>query len=86
MTPVEGPELPQVRPTSTLIPTLTAVVESPTETPEPADPTRTPKPTSTPIATPPPADPETINMMIIFGVIAVIVIIIGVWINRQRTF
>lgn len=86
MTPVEGPELPPVKPTSTLIPTLTAVVNPPTETPEPLDPTRTPKPTSTPIATPPPADPETINMMIIFGVIAVIVIIIGVWINRQRTF
>jgi hypothetical protein len=86
MTPVEGPTQTQIKPTSTLIPTITAPVEPPTETPEPPDPTRTPKPTSTPIATPPPADPETINMMIIFGVIAVIVIIIGVWINRQRTF
>lgn len=86
MTPVEGPAQTQVKSTST--PTLESIasVEPPTDTPEPSDPTRTPKPTSTPIATPPPADPGTINMMIIFGVIAVIIIIIGVWINRQRTF
>jgi hypothetical protein len=86
MTPVEGPTQTQVKPTSTPTLEIVATIAPPTDTPEPSNPTRTPKPTSTPIATPPPADPGTINMMIIFGVIAVIVIIIGVWINRQRTF
>jgi len=48
--------------------------------------TATPKPTGTPIPTPPPANPAENNMMIFFVAIAVLVIIIGVWINRQRTW
>jgi hypothetical protein len=48
--------------------------------------TPTPKPTGTPIPTPPPANPTENNMMIFFVVIAVLVVIVGVWINRQRTW
>ena len=48
--------------------------------------TPTPKPTGTPIPTPPPANPAENNMMIFFVVIAVLVVIAGVWINRQRTW
>lgn len=48
--------------------------------------TPTPKPTGTPIPTPPPANPAENNMMIFFVVIAVLVVIVGVWINRQRTW
>jgi hypothetical protein len=65
------------------------VTPSPTAAPqtsEPVEPTRTPKPTATPVPTPPPSDPGKIRLMIGFGILAVIVIIFGVWINRQRTF
>ena len=48
-------------------------------------PTRTPRPTSTPVPIPPPQDPGKMNTMIFFGVVAVIVVIVGVWINREKT-
>jgi hypothetical protein len=45
--------------------------------------TRTPRPTSTPVPIPPPPEPGNIYLMIFFGVVAVLVILIGVWINRE---
>lgn len=48
------------------------------------NPTRTPRPTSTPVPIPPPTDYAMNNMMIVFGMVAVIVVIIGVWINREK--
>ena len=56
-----------------------------TQPQETIEPTRTPKPTATPIPTPPPSDPGGIRLIISFGILAVIVVIFGVWINRQRT-
>ena len=44
-----------------------------------------PRPTSTPIPIPPPPDPGSINLMVFFGVIVVLIILFGVWINRQRS-
>lgn len=48
-------------------------------------PTRTPRPTSTPVPIPPPAEPLSLSLMILFGVLAVIVVLIGIWINRKKT-
>ena len=55
-----------------------------TPTAKKVKPTRTPKPTITPPAIPPPQDDSQTNLMILFGVLTVIIIIIGVWINRGR--
>lgn len=60
--------------------------EEQVEPPAPVTPTRTRKPTATPVPIPPPSDPAKARMMIGFGVLAVLVIIIGVWINRHNTF
>jgi hypothetical protein len=46
-------------------------------------PTRTPRPTSTPVPIPPAADPNATSLMILFGLITVIVVIVGVWLNRS---
>jgi hypothetical protein len=46
---------------------------------------RTPRPTSTPIPIPPPPDPGSVNLMVFFGLIVVLIILFGVWINRQRS-
>ncbi len=46
-------------------------------------PTRTPRPTSTPVPIPPAADPNATSLMILFGLIAVMVVIVGVWLNRS---
>ena len=71
----EQGELAQV---SEATPTL-----QPEEKPTPT-PTRTPKPTSTPIPTPPPYDPGRTNLMIGFSLLVVMVILMGLWVNRQR--
>jgi len=42
------------------------------------------KPTPAPIAIPPPANPNWVNIMIGVALISVIIIIVGVWINRDR--
>jgi hypothetical protein len=47
-------------------------------------PTRTPRPTTTPMPIPPSANPNATTLMIIFGLIAVIVVIVGVWLNRSE--
>ncbi len=54
-----------------------------TEVPQGKPPTRTPRPTGTPVPTPPPSDPGTTNLMVFFGVLSVVVVIVGVWLNRQ---
>jgi cyanophycinase len=64
------------RPTST--PTVTT---TPTESPTP---TKRVKPTSTPIFIPPPSDPITRNMMVLLGVSIVLVVVLGILINRSR--
>jgi hypothetical protein len=47
-------------------------------------PTRTPRPTATPVIVPPPADPTSSNLMIILAGLIVLVILLGLWINRRR--
>jgi hypothetical protein len=53
--------------------------------PSPDQQARTPRPTSTPVPIPPPPDPGSINLMLFFGVVVVLIILFGVWINRQRS-
>ena len=53
------------------------------ETPEP---TRAPRPTPTPLAVPPPPNPTTIQLLVIFGVLVVLVVIFGLLLNRNRVF
>lgn len=88
-TPVLIAAQPTLAPTATASPTPTL---EPSPTPEPTEepvapgkPTRTPRPTATPPVIPPSADPSRSNMMIVFGVLAVCVVLVGVWINRDRT-
>ena len=45
-------------------------------------PTDTPRPTRTPPPIPPQQDLTQTNLMILFVILAVVVIIVGVWINR----
>ena len=67
---------------------ISEVTPTPTLTPLPdkknAAPTRTPRPTTTPVPIPPPANPNATSLMILFGLIAVIVVIVGVWLNRSE--
>ena len=77
ITPSATP-LPTLTPRPTFTPTITS---TPTQSPVP---TKKVKPTSTPIVIPPPSDPLTRTTMIIFGVSIVLVIILGIWINRRR--
>jgi hypothetical protein len=64
--------------------------ETPTPTPtQPPDkknlaPTHTPRPTSTPMVIPPSTNPNTSTLMILVSLIAVIVVVVGVWINRPE--
>ena len=46
--------------------------------------TRTPRPTNTPPVVPPAADPVRSNWMIVLAVMAVLVVLLGVWINWRR--
>ncbi len=70
-------------PTPTATAPQTEILPEPTEEPSGKPPTRTPRPTGTPVATPPPSDPGTTNLMVFFGVLSVVVVIVGVWLNRQ---
>lgn len=58
---------------------------TPLVTPEPS-PTIKVKPTATPLAIPPPSNPTTRSLMVVFGVLIVVVVIVGIWINRERVF
>lgn len=49
-----------------------------------SSPTSTPRPTATPIPTPPPADPGTTNLMVTLSTIIIVIILVGVWLNRRR--
>jgi hypothetical protein len=77
ITPSATPQ-PTLTPRPTSTPTVTS---TPTESPTP---TKRVKPTSTPIIIPPPSDPVTRNMMLVFGVSIVLVVVLGILINRSR--
>ena len=65
----------QETPTPTITPS--PVTNSPT-------PTRKPRPTPTPITIPPSANPNVTTLMILVCLFAVIVVIVGVWLNRPE--
>jgi cyanophycinase-like exopeptidase len=77
-------------PTNTPIPTTTptlAPTPSPTSTPTLIPtPTKKVKLTPTPLIIPPPSNPGTRNIMVTFGVLIVMVIVIGILLNRRRIF
>lgn len=58
---------------------------TPQITPSPS-PTVRIKPTATPLVIPPPTNPSTRRLMVVFGVLIVVVVIVGIWINRERVF
>jgi hypothetical protein len=41
------------------------------------------RPTPTPLVIPPPADPDKSKLIILGGIVAAIIVLIGVWINRR---
>jgi hypothetical protein len=47
-------------------------------------PTKTPKRTPPPLIIPPPADPKILNIITFLGVLLVVIILFGVWINRKK--
>jgi hypothetical protein len=63
----------------TATPSVTPGQVTPTLTP-----TKTPRPTATPVFVPPPSDPDYLRLMIALSVIMVVVLMIGVWINREH--
>ena len=74
-----------LRPSSTPAPTSTATLPpSPTEIPKVKNPTHTPRPTGTPVLIPPPTDPGSMNWMIAFAVLVVIIILVGVWVSQRN--
>lgn len=69
--------------TPTRTPTLTAT-PVPTNTPRFRPPTRTPRPSPTTPVSPPPRDPATSNLMIFLSLMMVVIVLLGVLINRPR--
>lgn len=67
---------PEMAPSNTPTPSVTPGKSGP--------PTRTPRPTATPVTIPPPTDPNRVTMMVAFGFLTVIVVLVGVWINRKN--
>jgi len=53
--------------------------------PQQAQPTKI-RPTPTPLKIPPPADPRMSRLIIGFGIISVVIVIFGIWINRHKVF
>ena len=88
--PVTNPTPILLTPTITPIPTSTPTLApslTPTTTPTITPvPTKKIKATPTPLRIPPPSNPGTRNFMVTFGVLIVIVIVIGILINRRRIF
>jgi hypothetical protein len=64
-------------------PTVVPPTQKPAKTPH-TNPTHTPRPTAPPPEIPPPTDRRLLDSMILFGVIACLTIVFGLWINRQR--
>jgi len=64
---------------STLVPPTQKPVKTPRITP-----THTPRPTATPPEIPPPTDRRLLHSMILFGAIASLTIVFGIWTNRHR--
>ena len=65
------------------------ITETPTPTPGTptviVTPTKTPRPTPTPMFVPPPSDPDYLRLMVALGLMIVVILLIGIWINRSHT-
>jgi len=59
-------------------------LEDPIQSVKAKKPTKTPKPTPPPLIIPPPADQKSSNIIIFLGILTVIIITVGVWINRKK--
>jgi len=75
-----------VSPTATPLPTATTTVtptptSPPTKTPKP---THGPRPTATPPIIPPPSNPNISQWLAVFGALIVVVILIGLLLNRHK--
>lgn len=84
-----APAPPAAAPTLTPTPTPAALATATPlleEAQPQGKPTRTPRPSPTPLTVPPPADPASLTMMVAFGVLTVIVVIVGVLIHRRKVF
>jgi hypothetical protein len=87
---VDTPELPTLTLTSTPspIPTHTSPPTiTPSQTIHPSqtlEATMTIRPTASPPKIPPPTDPNLLTAMIVVGVFSVMIVFIGVWINRHQ--
>lgn len=66
--------------------TLAKPTQAPKKISAQATPAKPARPTSTPLKIPPPADPKMTNLLMGFGVLAVVVVIVGVWLNWKRIF
>jgi len=86
------PALPTATMTSTATPTHTA---EPTGTPTPSPsatatnapaPTKTHRPTPTPLVIPPPPNELVNTSAILLSILVVMIVVLGVWINRHRVF
>jgi len=64
-------------------PTALPPTEKPAKTPHLA-PTHAPRATAIPPEIPPPTDQRLLRAMILFGVVACLTVVIGLWINRER--
>jgi hypothetical protein len=82
-TPLIQTLTPTTSPTLTLTPTSTPTL-SPTPPPPTLTPTKTKRPTATPFPIPPPSDPVSLQWIVAFGVLIVVVILFGFLINRRR--
>ena len=66
------------------------ITETPTPTPGTPTPiitpTKTPRPTPTPIFVPPPSDPDYLRLMVALGFMIVVILLVGIWINRKHSW
>jgi cyanophycinase len=88
VTPVVLSSTPTNSPTQTIAPTNTPAPsltpEPPTETLEPGKATKSPKPTQTPLTIPPSSEPGKMNMMVGFVFLGMVVVMLGILINRKH--
>ncbi len=77
-TPTASPQ-PTWTLTPSAIPTLTFTPAPPSPTP-----TRTKRPTATPLPVPPPSDPKSLQWIVAFGVLIVVIILFGIVLNRRK--
>ncbi len=82
--PTAIPPTPPMQPTATMIPSPSPTSIAAVNPPGRIPPTRIPRPTQLPAVVPPPTDPGVLHWMILLAGIAVLVVLLGIWINRRK--